>query len=201
MNKKTIRLEVLERLVDRAIYNEAREENIEFGNALKRIKEKELENILNAGRKKRKFNKILWERIGWSAAVAALIAVAITIPISVENQSKDKICNIVYSYNAAQLSDLTTMISRSSGEAIIDVTILNDEQLKTVLPNLEESFNNSKSLQDVSINGRVLAFAYIRLHKRKEACKTLEIMIEKLSGDEDYLSSVEEYKEILEQIK
>ena len=51
------------------------------------------------------------------------------------------------------------------------------------------------------INGRVLAFAYIRLHKRKEACKTLEIVIEKLSGDEDYVRSVKEYKEILEQIK
>ena len=83
MNKKAIPSDVLDLLVDRAIYNEAKEENIEFGHALKEISEKDLEHILNTGKKKRKFNKILWERIEWSIAVAAWIAVAITVPISV----------------------------------------------------------------------------------------------------------------------
>ena len=200
-NKKTIPSDVLDSLVDRAIYNEAKEENIEFGNALKKIPEKELEEILNSGRKKRRINRLLWERIEWSIAVAALIAVAITVPISVENESKNKICDIVYAYNSAQLNDISTLVSRSASEPFLDITTMNEEQLKNSLPGLEERFQQSESLQDLAINGRILAFAYIRLHKRKEACNVLETMIERFSGDEDYLNDMEECKELLNQIK
>lgn len=202
MNKKNIPLDVLDSLVDRAIYNEAKEENIEFGHALKEIPEQELLEILNSGRKKKRtFNRILWERIGWSIGIAALIAVAITVPISVENHSNDKICNIVYDYNASQLREMASMVSRSADEPMPDITTMNEEQLNNVLPELEERFLSSESLQDISINGRLLAFTYIRLHKRTEACKILETMIDKLKGDEDYIETVEDCKQILEQIK
>ena len=200
MNKKTISSKVLDSLVDRAIYDEAKEENIEFGHALKELPEKELTEILNSG-KKRKFNKILWERVEWSIAVAALIAIAIAVPISVENNSKDKICNIVYAYNSAQINDMASMISRSADEPMLDITTMSDEQLKNALPELEERYGKSELLQDISVNGRILAFAYIRLHQRKEACRTLESVIEKLSVDKDYENTVMEFKEILEQIR
>ena len=201
MNKKAIPSDVLDSLVDRAIYNEAKEENIEFGHALKEISEKDLEHILNTGKKKRKFNKILWERIEWSIAVAALIAVAITVPISVENHSKNKICDIVYAYNSAQLGEMISLSSRSSSEKLPDITAMSEKQIEETLPILEERFLQSDSAQEISINGQILTFAYIRLHKRGEACKTLEIMIEKLSKDEDYESNVMELKNLLEQIK
>ncbi|MCH5238313.1 MAG: hypothetical protein J1E95_11045 [Muribaculaceae bacterium] len=201
MNKKAIPSDVLDSLVDRAIYNEAKEENIEFGHALKEISEKDLEHILNTGKKKSKFNKILWERIEWSIAVAALIAVAITVPISVENHSKNKICDIVYDYNSAQLGEMISLSSRSSSEKLPDITAMPEKQIEETLPILEERFLQSDSAQAISINGQILTFAYIRLHKRSEACKTLEIMIEKLSKDEDYESNVMELKNLLEQIK
>ena len=76
-----------------------------------------------------------------------------------------------------------------------------EKQLEETLPILEERFLQSDSAQETSINGRILTFAYVRLHKRGEACKTLEIMIEKLSKDEDYESNIMELKNLLEQIK
>ena len=201
MNKKTIPSDVLDSLVDRAIYKEATEENLEFGHALKKISGKELDEILNSGKRKRRFNRLLWERIEWSIAVAALIAVAITVPISVENHFKDKICNIVYAYNSPQLSALASSNFRSAGEELPDITKMNDDKLKNTLPQLEERFEKSESMQDIAINGEILTFAYIRLHMRKEACNILETMIERLSGDEDYLKTIEECKNILDQIK
>lgn len=201
MSKKEIPSDILETLVDRAIYNEAKEENIEFGTALKNISDKELEDILNSGKKKRRINRLLWERIEWSIAVAALIAVAITVPISVENHSKNKICDIVYAYNSPELEEMISTPSRSASEPLPDITGMSESQLKDTLPVLEENFRESDFPQDIAVNGKLLTFAYIRLHKHEEACHTLEIMIKKLSNDEDYESDVIEFKNLLDQIK
>lgn len=201
MSKKKIPSDILETLVDRAIYNEAKEENIELGTALKNISDKELEAILNSGKKKRRINRLLWERIEWSIAVAALIAVAITVPISVENHSKNKICDIVYAYNSPELEEMISTPSRSASEPLPDITGMSESQLKDTLPVLEENFRESDFPQDIAVNGKLLTFAYIRLHKHEEACHTLEIMIKKLSNDEDYESDVIEFKNLLDQIK
>lgn len=201
MNKKAITTKALEQLVDQAIYKEAEEENIEIGHALKVISDQGLKKILNGDRKKRSFNRLLWERIGWSIAVAALIAVAITVPISVENSSKDKICDMVYAYNSSQIEELLSHSSRSAGENIPDITGLSDEKLKEIMPKLQDDFLNSDNPQDVAFRGKILALSYIRLHKRKEAKETLEAMINKLSFDEDYETTVKECRELLEQIK
>lgn len=200
MNKKVITSKELEHLVDRAVYREAEADNLEIGHALKSISESELKEILNVGKKKRKLNKLLWERVEWSIAVAALIAVAITLPISIENRAKDKICNIVYDYNIEELEYLS-LPSRSSSESFPDITIMTYKQLKEFLPGFEREFEESDNLQDISIRGKILALGYIRLHKREEAIKVLEEMISRLSNDVDYSEAVSECMALMQQIK
>lgn len=201
MNKKAITSKSLDELIDNAIYREAEEDNLEIGKALKDISESRLKEILGIREKKRRFNKKIWERVAWSVSVAALIAVAISVPIAVENNAKNKICDVVYAYNAPELNDMLWRTSRSSADQMPNITLLSDASLQRVLPHMATLFYKAESLQDIALEGRILALAYIRLHRRDDAIRVLEVMIEKLSGDEDYGPTVKECQELLLQIK
>lgn len=201
MSKKVIPSQILEKLVDQGIYREAEEENFELGHALKNISENDLRKLLSSPKKTRSYHKRVWERIAWSVSVAALLAVAITLPIGIENSSRNEICNLIYSYNESQIEDLVSFASRSSGEAMPDITVMSDEQLKTILPELQEAFNTAGSSQEIAITGKILAFSYIRLHKREEAREILDTMIIKLESDEDFDTTVSECRKLLKELK
>ena len=201
MNKKIITSRILNNLVDHAIIREAEEDNIEIGRALKDISEGELKKILGVKKKKRSYNKLILERVIWSISVAALIAVAICLPIGIENRSKDEIDNLVYAYNASELSAMESSVSRSAGMVLPNITAMTDDELKEILPELQRYFEESSTSQDITVNGKILALSYIRLHKRDEAREILKIMIDKLSADEDYDAAVKECHNLLEQIK
>ena len=201
MNRKIITSRILNNLVDHAIIREAEEDNIEIGRALKDISEGELKKILGVKKKKRSYNKLILERVIWSISVAALIAVAICLPIGIENRSKDEIDNLLYAYNASELSAMESSVSRSAGMVLPNIIAMTDDELKEILPELQRYFEESPTSQDITVNGKILALSYIRLHKREEARKILKIMIDKLSADEDYGATVKECHNLLEQIK
>ena len=201
MNRKIITSRILNNLVDHAIIREAEEDNIEIGRALKDISEGELKKILGVKKKKRSYNKLILERVIWSISVAALIAVAICLPIGIENRSKDEIDNLLYAYNASELSAMESSVSRSAGMVLPNITAMTDDELKEILPELQRYFEESSTSQDITVNGKILALSYIRLHKREEAREILKIMIDKLSADEDYGATVKECHNLLEQIK
>lgn len=194
--------EVLDRLVENAICREAEQNNIELGRALKGVSEERLRKILAGDTKKRSVKRIVWERLAWSVSVAALIAVAIAVPIAVEHNAKNEICNLVYAYNAPSLKQMTSLTSKSAGnETLPDITEMSDKELEKLLPSLETSFNDAENLQDIYIYGKILALSYIRLHKSKDAANVLESAIKKLETDEDYLTQAVEFEELLIQIR
>ncbi|MCM1139244.1 MAG: hypothetical protein NC453_11805 [Muribaculum sp.] len=182
MKNKTIPASMIEVLADKYIYQEAEQENAELGHALKNISEENLRGIFkNHKPRVITFKKVIRERIAWTLSMAAMLAIAITVPFHINNQSMDKMDGLIYSYNMPML----VQNAARGGESTIDITALNDAQLKASLPKLEEEFQDSDNLQDVALNGRVLALAYIRTHNRAEAKSTLKSMITRLSAEPD----------------
>lgn len=189
---------MVEVLADKYVYQEAEQENAEFGHALKNISEEDLIGILkNQKPKVINFRKVIRERIVWTLSMAAMLAIAITVPLHIHNQSMDKMDGLIYSYNTPML----VQNGVRGGESTVDITALNDAQLKASLPKLEEEFQDSDNLQDVALNGQVLALAYIRTHNRAEARATLKSMITRLSAEpEDYKNIIQWCDELIKQL-
>lgn len=104
MKNKTIPASMVEVLADKYVYQEAEQENAEFGHALKNISEEDLIGILkNQKPKVINFRKVIRERIVWTLSMAAMLAIAITVPLHIHNQSMDKMDGLIYSYNTPML--------------------------------------------------------------------------------------------------
>lgn len=194
MEKKKLTQQEIERMADEAILRHAEEENADFGIALKHISQKELESILASNAPERRALK--WrERFIWAVSVAALLAVAITLPLTMRYNSRQEVDNIVFDYNACEWGQ-----SRDGEETTLNLSAMTEDQIKAELPELEEKFAQSETAQETAINGKLLALAYIRLHERGPARRVLEEMISTLEGDNDYAAVVEQCRMILKQI-
>lgn len=82
-----------------------------------------------------------------------------------------------------------------------DLTDMSESQIKESLTGMVEAFDNAETAQEVAVSGKVLSMAYLKLHDRRNAEKVLESMIDRLRNDEDYVSVVEDCRNILNQIK
>lgn len=198
MDKKRLSDQAIEAFAEEAIVRHASEENIEFGVALRNISEDDLKKIIaggNAG-KTRKGRGIKWkERIIWSVSVAALIAVAVSVPLGVKRDSERRVDNLLFEYNVSSWD-----MSRGDDE-VPDIKNMSEEQLKKQLARFEEAYKGSESPQDIAINGKILALTYLKLHDRKKTVATLESMIDRLRDDEDYVAVVEECRRLLRNLQ
>ena len=201
--KKVISSSAINQLADHYICQQAAEEDIALGVALKNLSKEDLLAIVrpadryNASCFRRRIRR---ERTIWGVAMAAMMAVAITIPFYINTVADQQVDNIIYSYNSPTL-ELLTAVPRGGGERITDIRRLDDAQLKSQIPELKEEYDESEELQDVAINGRILALAYLRLHHRKEARQTLQTMIGRLSEEPaDYQAVIDRCQRILSEI-
>ena len=201
MKNKEIPQHILGILADKAIAQEAEADNIEIGHALKGISEQQLQEIVSVKKPKiLSFKEIVRKRMLWSLSMAAMLAIAIIVPLHVERQSMNKIDRLIYAYN----SDILPMpfsVNRGT-ENGINISELSDSQLKESLPALARQYKESANNQDIAINGQILSLAYIRLHERDAAKDTLQSMIERLSSEkEDYQEVIDWCHSILNQLK
>lgn len=188
----------------KGICQEAEQDNLDFGIAMKNITKEQLREIIgprhvvetpNADNKpKAKIINIrawMWQAI----SVAAVVVIAFTAVFRIQQQAEYAVDNAIYTFNAE------TVVSSRSGATQIDISKLNDDQLREQLPQLIEIYTTATDKQEIANNGYSLAMAYIRLHEREEAKKILAQLIERFDGNEDFQGYVTKCKSVLDMIK
>lgn len=153
------------------------------------------------------FRRLVHERIMWAASIAALIIISIPIiyHISITSKNAGEIsgkCEMLYAYNVDEIPDLSVGVKGDYWENVPDIKNLSKSQLEEAMPELIELFSNSEMLQEIDINGRMLAMAYLRLDKPSDAKEILTIMVNRLSSEpEDYKETIDWCKKIISQLQ
>lgn len=141
--------------------------------------------------KKKHSGRILW--------IAALAAVIVVLVIFVGNMYSDYRDNEVYS----KYIYYDKIVSRGAADDI-PIYKMSDDELAKELPSLKERYDTSTSAQDIAVNGRRLALAYLRLHERAKARDVLSEVIGKLSQpaySDDWAEVVAELQSMLDDLK
>lgn len=196
-------------LIVDGVCREARQDNIDFGVAMKKLSKEQLREIIGQRtqpqlpapesssasaapeRKAPRFKPWMWQ----AASIAAIVVISFTIVFKVEQNSRDAIDNAIYA-----CSDINTDLTRSAGESV-DITSMNDDQLKKAIPTLTQLYQDADTEEEVADNGYALAMAYLKLHDRDKAADTLSQLISRFDGNPDYAESVSKWKSILNLIK
>lgn len=187
------------------VCREARQDNLDFGMAIKGLSKEQLKEIIG----NRRSTEIKAERLSdskskairfkpwiWQAAsVAAVIVIAFTIVFNIQKQSRYAVDNAIYA-----CADLNQDLVRAGGEPI-DITLMSDDELKARTPELVTLYETATSTDDVAVNGYALAMAYVRLHDRVKAKKVLTQLINKFDDNEEYAGDVAKWQTTLKLLK
>lgn len=174
----------------RGVCQEAEQENIEFGHAMKNISEAELMRIIGRNRQPRMLRlSYLRERLAWVASIAAVLIVGIFTVLNVRQTGMDRLDNTIVAYNYIPESN--------RGESVIrgweDITS-ND------IPTLEQAYKSAPAddIQAQEDAGMRLAMAYLKVHDRKKAKDILTELSARFADDEEFSAQC---NRILNQLK
>lgn len=174
----------------RGVCQEAEQENIEFGHAMKNISEAELMRIIGRSRQPRilRFG-YMHERLAWVASIAAVLIVGIFTVLNVRQTGMDRLDNTIVAYNYIPESN--------RGESVIrgweDITS-ND------IPTLEQAYKSAPAddIQAQEDAGMRLAMAYLKVHNRTKAKDILTELSARFADDEEFSAQC---NRILNQLK
>ncbi len=156
----------------RGICQEAEQENLEFGHALKTMSKDKLKSIIGAHKKVRKKTFPLRKSYLWISGMAAMFILFVLVYWHLNTIYQNRICDVVYSYAYQPIE-----YPRSSGNQYINLNDLTNEQIADILSDLKNTFENDEiDSQDWYIDGMNLAMAYLRLHRKSDAIKVLKMM-------------------------
>jgi hypothetical protein len=180
------------------ICREAEQDNIDFGVAIKNLTKEQLREIIGprkevAKPKILKFKPWMWQ----VASIAAVVIIAFTVAFRIERQSQYRVDDAIYSF---AIEDDALSGNTRGGERV-DVTKLNDNELKSQLPKLEEQYKSATDDQDIADNGYTLIIAYLRLHDRDNARIVLTQLIQRFENNEDGKEYVDKLNHILKLIE
>lgn len=168
----------------KGIYQEAEQDNMEFGHAMKQISKMDLLRIIGRSSRSRVIRlNYLRERMAWVASIAAVLIIGIFTVMNVRQSGMDKLDNTIVAYNYIP----------DSGRGPESITPKD-------LPSLEEAYINAPS-DDIQLQeyaGMRLAMAYLRLHDRKKAKEVLTELSARFSDDEEFAAQC---NKILNQLK
>lgn len=174
----------------RGVCQEAEQENIEFGHAMKNISEAELMRIIGRNRQPRILRlSYLRERLAWVASIAAVLIVGIFTVLNVRQTGMDRLDNTIVAYNYIPESN--------RGESVIrgweDITS-ND------IPTLEQAYKSAPAddIQAQEDAGMRLAMAYLKVHNRTKAKDILTELSARFADDEEFSAQC---NRILNQLK
>lgn len=174
----------------RGVCQEAEQENIEFGHAMKNISEAELMRIIGRNRQPRMLRlSYLRERLAWVASIAAVLIVGIFTVLNVRQTGMDRLDNTIVAYNYIPESN--------RGESVIrgweDITS-ND------IPTLEQAYKSAPAddIQAQEDAGMRLAMAYLKVYDRKKAKDILTELSARFADDEEFSAQC---NRILNQLK
>ena len=175
----------------RGICQEAEQENIEFGHAMKSMTKEQLQSIIGKSEKPRIVRPNFYrERMMWISSMAAMLVVAIGIGWNLYSTSQNHLCDVVYDYSYQPIEG-----DRGDGVEYINLNKLTVEQIETRLPDMKAAFESDEiDSQNWHIDGMNLAMAYLKLHRKKEAINVLETLAAKSSEPEEYNRIIEQLK-------
>ena len=175
----------------RGICQEAEQENIEFGHAMKSLTKAQLQSIIGKGEKPRMVRPNFFrERMMWISSMAAMLVVAFGFGWNLYSSSQNHICDVVYSLTYQPIEG-----DRGDGSEYLDLNKLTTEQIETRLPDMKAIFEADEiDSQDWHIDGMNLAMAYLKLHRKSDAVKVLETIAANSSEPDEYNRIIKQLK-------
>lgn len=181
------------------ICNEAEQDNLEFGMAMKRLTKEQLQDIIGPQKESKpviaktlKFKPWIWQ----AASIAAILVIAFTAVFKIQQQARYDVYDAIYA-----CADKDLMEVRSGQEASLNIDNLSIDELKAEIPNIVQRYENATDEQEVADNGYILTMAYLRLHDKNNAQKALESLVYKFKDNPDYAADVKNWESILNLIK
>ena len=165
----------------KGILQEAELDDIEFANALKHLSKEQLCEIIGRKPQARILRiRYLRERMAWVSSVAAILIIGIFTVFQVERHRQYKLYDTIVAYNYIPDFD------RGEG----DINNYSDKEVKDIIPQLEKDYANAPSddVQKCQDAGMRLAMAYLKLHDKDKAIKTLEELSSRFHDDEDFVA-------------
>jgi len=148
---------------------EEEQDNMDFAAAMKGITPVRLREIIGKRQVGKAAFHVSRQTVMWAASMAAMVIVAFTLTFNIQKQANIKTDNLIVEYNAIQT------INRG-GEDTIDITAMSEKQVGETLPLLLDEYQQmpTDSIQDKQNIGINLAMAYLKIHDRDKAIRTLD---------------------------
>ena len=186
------------------ICREARQDNLDFGMAMKSLSKEQLQQIVgqrknqqsNISQKENTVTVLRFKPWMWQvASIAAIIVIAFTVVFNIEKNARFSVDNAIYA--CAEInSDLTR-----DGSEMLDICSMSDDELKANLHKLMSNYNSAETSDEVADNGFALAMAYLRLHEREKSKEVLNQLVTKFKDDSEYAGYVSQWQSILTILK
>lgn len=191
------------------ICREAHQDNLDFGLAMKSLSKEKLNEIIGkqdvalpvaasaySETKEVKARKVRFKPWMWQvASITAVVIIAFTVVFNIEKNARYSVDNAIYAS-----ADINPDLVRAGGEPI-DLSSMNDDELKAKLPEFASLYKSASTTDDIADYGYALAMAYLRLHDRDKAKEVLEQLVSRFNGNEDYAGDVNKWKSILNLLK
>lgn len=181
------------------ICQEAQQDNLDFGKAMKGLSKEQLQQIVgqrknlqsNQSPKETSVKVLRFKSWIWQvASIAAIIVIAFTVVFNIEKNARFSVDNAIYA--CAEInSDLTR-----DGSEMLDIRSMSDDELKENLHKLVSNYNTAETSDEVADNGFALAMAYLRLHDREKAKEVLCQLISKFKDNPEYAGYVNQWQSI-----
>lgn len=168
----------------RGICQEAEQDNIEFGHAMKNISKDDLLRIIGRSSKPRIIRlNYLRERVAWVASIAAIFIIGIFSVFNVRQAGLNRLDNAIVAYNYIPESN-------RGWESITSDDI----------PTLERAYQMAPTddIQAQEDAGMRLAMAYLKIHDRKKTKEILKELSVRFADDEEFVAQCQN---ILNQLK
>ncbi len=169
----------------RGIYQEAEQDNIEFGQAMKHISKEDLLRIIGRTQDSRISTTFgfLRGRLAWVVSIAAILVIGIFSVFTVHKADMNRLDNIIVAYNYIPDSNRGWETVTSSD-----------------IPSLEEAYRTAPDddVQAQQDAGMRLAMAYLKIHDRKKAKEMLSKLSLRYADDEEFAAQCQR---IMNQLK
>ena len=168
----------------KGICQEAEQDNIEFGHAMKNISKRDLLRIIGRSSRPRLMHlNYIRERMAWAASIAAILVIGIFTVMNIRQSGMNRLDDTIVAYNYIP----------DSGRGPESITAAD-------IPSLEKAYLDAPS-DDIQLQqeaGMRLAMAYLKTHDRKKARKMLTELSVRFADDEEFVAQC---NKILNQLK
>ncbi|MBD5208943.1 MAG: tetratricopeptide repeat protein [Bacteroidales bacterium] len=165
----------------KGVCQEAEQDNIEFGHAIKHLTKEELLRIIGRSSKPRIMRlNYLRERMAWVASIAAILIIGIFSVFKVHQEGLNRLDNTIVAYYYIPDSNRGGKTITRGWESITSSDI----------PSLEKAYQMAPTddIQAQEDAGMRLAMAYLKIHDRKKAKEMLTAMSIRFADDEEFVA-------------